>query len=482
MLSKSHPVTPKSHRPAKPRLLGYCSALAIVLIPVSQMQARAQNASPAERYTLERTIKEALEASTDIQTATRIVQVDRKQAEAELARLKPSLQLDANAARYDGDTVISISGVPPITVLKDHSETVTLGASLDLDVFGQVRRAASQSTLQSLADQMNLVSIRNARILYAANVYYTLLRSEHQVEVAQAALTTARQQQATALKLNLGQVGQKIDVLRANTQVADSEQELTSARNNLAIAHNNFNDLVGRALDMPLQAEDVPGVTVGVAITTEKKNDDKSSTPPFEVSIDSTDHLDVAGSVRGALQRRPEVLAAQIQVRSAETGIKLARGGLDPTLSLSAGGNYYPTTSFQSPRQSTAEIGINFSIPLYDSGATRARVESARLQSDNAKSILDRRRKDVALEVRQAYLNLAASARQIGTANTGLTQAIAARRLAQARYEGQVGLYLEITDAQSALIQAETSQVNAVYGYLIARAQFENAIGAPAMK
>ena len=88
-------------------------------------------------------------------------------------------------------------------------------------------------------------------------------------------------------------------------------------------------------------------------------------------------------------------------------------------------------------------------------------------------------RSDVALDVQQSYLNLVTAAQQIGAANAALQSAIAARQLAQLRYEGQVGLYLEVTDAQAALVQAENNQVNAVYNYLVARAQFQNAIGAP---
>ena len=446
---------------------GYCIALAVLLISLGQMTARAQTAPLADHYNLERTIKEALAASTEIQVATRQVEIDRKQADAELALIKPAVGINSNATRYDNKTQVSFAGVPPITLIKDHSEAVSLGVSLDLDIFGQVRRAASQATLQSLADQMNLAAIRNERILHATSTYYTVLRSEHQVQVAQAALATAQQQQATALKLNLGQVGQKIDVFRANSQVANSEQDLTTAQNNRAVAQNNFNDLVGRALDLPLQVEDVPGVTAGVVIGTNNPADDiaQPSNPHYAVSGSEITGLDVAASVKAALELRPEVLAAQIDARSAETGIKLARAGLDPTLSIAASDNYYPTTSFQSPRQSTAQIGLNLTIPLYDGGATRARIDSARLQSANSKSLLDRRKKDVALEVRQAYLNLISAARQIDAANTGLAQAIAARRLAQSRYEGQVGIYLEITDAQSALVQAENSQVNA-YRYM----------------
>jgi outer membrane protein TolC len=81
------------------------------------------------------------------------------------------------------------------------------------------------------------------------------------------------------------------------------------------------------------------------------------------------------------------------------------------------------------------------------------------------------------LAVRQAYYNVTSAAAQIDSANTALQEAIVARRLAQTRYEGQVGLYLEVTDSQAALVAAQNNQVNAVYDYLIARAQLEYEIG-----
>jgi len=172
-------------------------------------------------------------------------------------------------------------------------------------------------------------------------------------------------------------------------------------------------------------------------------------------------------------------LANEVNVRVAEKGIKLARAGLEPNFSLNAAGDYYPTTSFQNPRKRVAEITANISIPLYDGGATRDRVAEARNRTENAQTTLDAARSDVALDVRQSYLNLETAARQITAANSELSQAVAARQLAELRYRGQVGIYLEVTDAQNALVQAENNQVDAVYNYLVARAQFENATGTP---
>lgn len=430
-------------------------------------------------YSLAQTIAGALNSSSDLQIAARNVQIDQKRADEAAAAGRPNVRANASATRYDQATKIQIGGGPPVEVQKSHSELLSINVGDQLDITGQVRAASSQARLQSLADQFTLDQIRNGRILRAKSVFYNLLRAEHQVQVADQNLATAQRQLRDAQNLFVGQVGQRIDVYRAATQVATAQQQLTAAQNNQAIARESFNDLVGRPLTAQTQVEDVPGVNVGADVTNTASVGALSALSLFQVPTSEVSGIDVGQSVNTAIARRPEILAGEVNVRVAQTGIKLAHAGLEPTLALNAGGNYFPTTSFQSPRQRTAAITATLSLPLYDGGATRDRVQEAQLRTENARTALESTRSDVTLDVRQSYLNLSTAARQIGAANTALQQAIAARQLAQIRYEGQVGTYLEVTDAQSALVQAENSQVNAVYDYLIARAQFQNAVGTP---
>ncbi len=433
------------------------------------------------RYDLARTVADALTSSSDLQVAARNVQIDKKRADEALAAGRPSLGTSASATRFDQATKVSIGGSPPVEVLGSHTEQLSVLLGQRLDLTGQIRASYNQFFLQSTADQFSYQSIRNARILRAKNIYFNLLRAQHQVQVAQAALATAQRQLLDAQNLNAGQVGQKIDVYRAATQVATDQQQVTAAINNEQISQQNFNDLVGRPLAAQNQVEDVPGVTVGTAvvdISAVGANTQLSFTP-FTVAPSALAAIDLDQSLSTAFAARPELLVDQVNVRVAQTGITLARAGLQPTLALNASGNYFPTLSFQDPRRRTAAITATLNIPLYDGGATRDRVDEARLRTSNAQTILESDKSSVALDVRQSYLNLLTNARQIDAANSALQQAVAARQLAQIRYEGQVGLYLEVTDAQAALVQAETSQVNAVYDYLVARAQFENAIGKP---
>ena len=432
-------------------------------------------------FDLGQTISAAMASSSDLQIAARNVQIDQKRADEAAAAGRPNLAANGQATRFDKATEITLGGGSPIQVVPVHTEQLSINLSDRVDITGQIRAAADQANLQSLADRFTYEYIRDQRILRAKTIYFDLLRAQHQVQVAASSLATAQRQLLDAQNLSAAQVGQKIDVYRAATQVADAQQQLTAAQNNLDISRADFNDLVGRSLPAPVAVIDVPGVNVGVDVS----NTASVGAPagvnlaPYRVPPGEVSGIDIDRSLDTAFARRPEILANQVNVRVAETGITLARAGLQPTLSFDAAGNYFPTTSFQNPRKRTALVSATLSIPLYDGGATRDRVAEARLRTQNAQTTLESSRSDVALDVRQSYLNLATAARQIEAANTALQQAIAARQLAQVRYEGQVGTYLEVTDAQSALVQAENSQVDAVYNYLVAKAQFENSIGAP---
>ena len=434
-----------------------------------------------QTFNLAQTIQSGLRSSADVDVATRNVQIDRKRADEAAAAGRPNVNASGQATRFDQKTQIALGGLPPILVTGTHDEILQLDVTNRFDLTGQIQAATTQYRLQSLADEFILSSVRNARILRAQTIYFNTLRAQHQVDVSNAALANAQRQLTDATNLNSAGVGQRIDVLRAQTQVDTAEQDLATSENNYGVALTSFNDLVGRPLNAPVTLQDAAGVSIAQPVTdfSQVGAPDAKAAPPLPNAPQEVAAINIDNALRYANQARPEILQAQINVRVAQTGIKLARAGLEPTFSLTAAGDYYPDTNFQFVRKRTAQITANLNIPLYDGGATRDRVQEAHLSTDNAGTSLASTRSDVALDVRQSYLNLVTAAQQIGAANAALQSAIAARQLAELRYQGQVGTYLEVTDAQSALVQSENNQVDAVYNYLVARAQFQNSIGAP---
>lgn len=430
--------------------------LAVTLMLIASPIAVAQENTTVD---LKQTIALSLKSSSGLAQARRLLMGDTDRIDETRAASRPTVTGTASATRFDAPTNIQVGPGPAFTALQNHTETLTLGISQRLDLSGQIRASTTQARLQRLANEVTLSNLTINRVLQAKIAYYTLLRGENQIRVADAALSAARQQRDTAKKLYEGQIGQKIDYLRAETSVAQAEQDVTAAHNNRDIARASLNNLLGRSLNAPLSA-------VSVVIPTDT-----------DAEQTTVNNINLENATKAALLTRPEILNAEIQIRVAKTGVKLAHAGQEPNLSLGISGNYYPTSSFQFPRQKTAGITATISVPFYDGGATRDRVNGAKITVENAQTNLEGIRNDVTLDIRQSYLNLATAAQQLQTTAVALQQARAARELAQTRYEGQVGLFLEVTDAQAALVRSETTQVNAIYDFLIARARFDAAQG-----
>ena len=317
---------------------------------------------------LQRSVQLSLNASTALTQARRNLESDADRIDEARAAYRPTVTGSGSATRFDAPTNIRIGGGPPVTALHEHNETLTLAVAQRLDFTGQIRAATSQARLQRLADEITVQNVSLSRTLQAKTAYYTLLRANGQVTVAEAALVSAIQQRDTAKKLYEGQIGQKIDYLRAETAVAQAEQDLTAANNTRDVSRANFNNILGRPLTTPVDVSPVDVPTDATAVASEVSG----------INLDT--------ATNDALKTRPEVLNAEVQIRIADTGIKLARAGQEPNFSVGANANYYPTPSFQFPRQKTAALTAAVTIPFYDGGVTRDRINSAKARVDNAKS------------------------------------------------------------------------------------------------
>ena len=436
--------------------------------------------APAAALSLSDVIARSLEASTALKIANRNLDADAARVAQAKDSSGPKVNATANGLAYNTDTVVDFGG-KSILVSPQYMGIFNIEASLPIDLTGQIKAQTDQYRLQALSDRFNRDSVANSRVLSAETDYFGVLRAQHQVEVSQASLTDAQTQQNVAQKEYNAGTGQRVDLLRANTQVANAQQNLLSAQNALSIARINLNDNAGLPLDSPTNVQDVQGVTTGVTAQSLTAASQAQATTPtyFAAPTSDFESIDISQSVQNALKARPELRADLVNIQAASKSIKLARAGMEPSFSITALGTYYNQTSFQFLHQEVGELDATLTVPIFDDGVTREKVRQARDVVGNAQDTYAGHQADVESQVRTAYLNLETAAQQIDSANVALQQAVAARQLAETRYESGVALYLEVTDAEAAQSSAETGQVNAVYGYLVAKAQFENAIGAP---
>ena len=139
------------------------------------------------------------------------------------------------------------------------------------------------------------------------------------------------------------------------------------------------------------------------------------------------------------------------------------------------GNGAYNWTGNDYPLQSSWNIGATVNLSIFNGGLTIAQVGEAKANLSNLKFNEDVLRLNIALEVRQAVLNLQQAAETIRVADKGLQQARENLDLADGRYKTGVGNIIELTDAQTSLTTAEANYVKALYSYQTAVAAVEKA-------
>jgi outer membrane protein TolC len=119
------------------------------------------------------------------------------------------------------------------------------------------------------------------------------------------------------------------------------------------------------------------------------------------------------------------------------------------------------------------------SLPFFDSGATRAQVRQAQSEVATADYNEQDISQQIALELRQADLDLQNAQERRQSTEKDVEQAKEALRLAQVRYQAGVSPAVEVIDAETAFAQSRSNQVNARYDYQLSQARLNYALGRP---
>ncbi len=199
--------------------------------------------------------------------------------------------------------------------------------------------------------------------------------------------------------------------------------------------------------------------------------DEYEFTPPDATPALTYASLDYDDLITRARDERADLLSAELQVNSAQQGVRIANANRWPALSLSVGysSNYNSLNNdplvdqLDSRRSGSIQLGV--SLPLFDPNAGLSR-ERARIQVDNARIGLENTAQTVETEVRTAYLDLELAEQQLEVAELQLRAAELALQTAQARYEVQAATLVELEQARVAHLRAAQELVSARYSLM----------------
>lgn len=379
-------------------------------------------------------------AQTNVEKAAQVT----KQAQGIYA---PKFQVEGTYQRYNE----KIGGMPSVGV-PGYIDSKQASGSLvfPLDIVGIGRKSVRAAKLSESAQTLGLEAEKRAILNTVRDAYYGVLRAQEQLKVSREALLSSEGRlQVANQKLAVGSLA-KYDVLRFETDVTRARASVIDAENGVKLAKNALNSVLARPIDTEFEVVEIADLST-------------LKTPGEEL-------------LRSAPGLRPEVRAGELRVQALALQRQTEEKGLQPSLSLSAVHNLTIDPPPTSKENLTVGV-LNLTIPLFDSGITRARVQAARKDEEQAQIQLEQLKLGVSLQVRQALTRLDNAQKQLEVAQKNVEQETEAMRVANLRFEEGMGITLDVITQQESLTRAKVGLVNARYQYLSAFAELQRAVG-----
>ncbi len=336
--------------------------------------------------------------------------------------------------------------LPPTSGQFGYSEARITAESpiLNLALLDRYRQQKAFEAASSLASK----DARDVVVFAVGAAYFQVVSSQARLETAQAALASARELDTQVADQYKSEVSPEIDRLRADVELHTAEQRVTDAANDLQKDQLTLDRISGIPLD---QAWAPAGDDGYIALPADEANGAQSAATRF----------DVASAKAG-------LTAAQFNVRA-------ARAERLPEISFQAsygGGGTNPANYNR-----VDEVRGAITVPLFTSGRIRSDIHAA--ESD-----LVQRRAELAdlqgradYDVRTAQLDARAS--ESGVKVAAENRSLAQRALAQSqdRYENGVTNYLEVLEAQEALVGANENYIASLFSFNVAKISLARALG-----
>ncbi len=312
-------------------------------------------------------------------------------------------------------------------------------------------------------------TLENARQLLAAAVatqdstvqlvFLAAVQAFYQAQAGVSAVTAAQEsERASKESFSAAEARYKVgaatpaDKLQAQTAWSQAMLNRITAEGGLKNARGALANVIGQDAQQPL-----------------------SLTPAAEISPGEAFERNVNALVEEARRRRPDLLAAEAQVRAAAANLDAVRAAGRPSVSLAASGNRLDAGD--SPVSNTSSVGVTLTVPFFSGYAPTYRARAAEAQVDARNAQRDRIRLQVALDVWNAYNNLNTATQALRTSTDLLDSAGQSERVVLGRYKAGVGSILDVLNAQSALASARQQKIQAALNWNVSRATLAQSMG-----
>jgi outer membrane protein len=401
----------------------------------------------AEEYGLDELYRVALARSEILKVAEENLVISEIGKDKALSYLMPRLTVTGNATRYSekkySDTRSVIQPESGSSLSARLEQTISLSGR-ELTALGISQQVVTKSAY-------DVTAVREDYLLrFVASAYYNVLMARKVLEIADSTLERlSKYREAAEKRLRIGEVT-KTALLRAEGELSGAKSDRLQAQNSLELA-------------MAVLARNVG---IKDAFTLREGAMVEGTVPAVNLFMER------------AFAMRADLKSLEVQKQIAADQAKYAEGAFWPTVSAALGygwADQYPPPSSLNRESIYGSVALNF--PLFEGGLRRAEVSEAKARERQSALFHEDLKKAIAIEVQTAYLDLVTQQGILQFLNDQVTFARDNYQAVARQFDFGLSSSLDVLDANTLLVSAETKAVSAVYNYQLALLRMKKATG-----
>lgn len=426
----------------------------IVIAPIFMKAQEGVATSPTTlQLTLDRALEIALSESNTIKIADMTVEKSGYAQKGSYAALYPNVSVNGSYQRtlLKQVMVMDMGGqAMEIKVGRDNNISAAASASMPL-VNAQLWESLKLSGMDVELAVEQARSSKIAMVKQVKQAFYAVLLAQKSLDVMTNVYENAQKNyEKTLQRFNVGKASE-VERLRAQVTMMSAEPNVSSAENAVLLATWQLKAVMGINLD------------TDVEVVGDLNDYTAEMLSPYALEED--------------LSKNSSLVQLGIQGRMLESTIRMQKKQYIPTLAASINYNYSAMGDEELRWFPSSTAAVSLSIPVFDGFQKRYNIKQSKIN----KNMLDLQREDAERNLRIGIRNyndqMALCIKNYQAADATVEIAQKSYDISAKMYEVGKATLVELNDAQLALQQAQLTQAQAVYNFMVTKASLDELIG-----
>ena len=423
--------------------------------------AQEETASEPVVITFEQALEIALSENVSVKVADMEIERVGYAKKGTYAALFPSIDVATSYQRTIKKQAMFMSmgeGQEPMKIEVGMSNSINAAASVAMPlVSAQLWQSLKISGMDVELAVEKARSSRLETVTQVKNAYYAILFAKEGFNVYKDVYENALANLAETQKKYDAQKASEFELIRAKTTVEQAIPNVYNAESSIILALWQLKAVLGVDLEMNL---DVAGSLSDYAV---------------HMFYDIHQHDEVSLDANSTMKQ----LALQAEML-AET-VKLQKFANIPTLAASFNFAYMSMANDvafkEFPWIPYSTAGLSLSIPIFAGGKRYQAIRQAKNQHQQVVLQVNNTEKQLKIAIRQSLNTMEMNMKSYYAAQNAVASAQKAYNIAEASYQVGRSTLIELNDAQLALTQSRLAESQAIYNFVVAKAQLEQTLG-----